>query len=302
MKIVIASFLLLALMPPVGAANKSYRQAALDAAQWIRASAIKTDPGIGWPSDPRDPKTLNTSLYSGTTGIILFFIEAYRSTGDKTYLNDAQSGADYLLAMLAKEKEAGLYTGLAGIGFALQETYRAGGDERYRRGARQCAELIRDRAIKKGDGVEWNDTTDVISGSAGIGLFMLYAAKELKEPAFRQTASQAARRLIELGKPEADGLKWAMSPRFPRLMPNFSHGTAGIAYFLATLYSETKEPKFLEAALDGTRYLQSVAKTDGDVCMIFHNEPDGKELYYLGWCHGPVGTARLFYRLYQVTK
>ena len=48
-------------------------------------------------------------------------------------------------------------------------------------------------------------------------------------------------RLIALGKQEAGGLKWAMSPRFPRLMPNFSHGTAGIAYFLATLYSETKD-------------------------------------------------------------
>jgi lantibiotic modifying enzyme len=84
-------------------------------------------------------------------------------------------------------------------------------------------------------------------------------------------------------------------------MPNFSHGTAGIAYFLATVYQETKDRRFLDAALAGARYLQAVAKTEGDVCLIFHNEPDGKDLYYLGWCHGPVGTARLFYRLYQAT-
>jgi len=67
------------------------------------------------------------------------------------------------------------------------------------------------------------------------------------------------------------------------------------------LYAETKDKEFLDAALTGARYLQAVAKTDGDVCLIFHNEPDGKDLYYLGWCHGPVGTARLFYRLYQIT-
>ena len=84
-------------------------------------------------------------------------------------------------------------------------------------------------------------------------------------------------------------------------MPNFSHGTAGIAYFLATLYQETKDKEFLNAALAGAKYLQAVAKTEGDVCLVFHNEPDGLDLYYLGWCHGPVGTARLFYRLYQVT-
>jgi lantibiotic modifying enzyme len=84
-------------------------------------------------------------------------------------------------------------------------------------------------------------------------------------------------------------------------MPNFSHGTAGVAYFLASLYAETKKKEFLDAALAGASYLKSIANTSGDGCLIFHNEPDGKDMYYLGWCHGPVGTARLFYRLYQVT-
>ena len=27
-----------------------------------------------------------------------------------------------------------------------------------------------------------------------------------------------------------------MTPDFPRIMPNFSHGTAGVAFFLATLH------------------------------------------------------------------
>jgi lantibiotic modifying enzyme len=44
-----------------------------------------------------------------------------------------------------------------------------------------------------------------------------------------------------------------------------------------------------------------VAKTDGESCLIFHDEPDNKDLFYLGWCHGPVGTARLFYLLSRVT-
>ena len=92
-----------------------------------------------------------------------------------------------------------------------------------------------------------------------------------------------------------------MDPGFPRLMPNFSHGTAGIAYYLAALYRETKKPAFLEAALAGARYLVSVANTEGDRCLVFHDEPDNKELYYLGWCHGPVGTARLFYLLAEVS-
>jgi lantibiotic modifying enzyme len=92
-----------------------------------------------------------------------------------------------------------------------------------------------------------------------------------------------------------------MDRKFPRLMPNFSHGTAGVAYFLASLYAETRQKEFLDAALSGAKYLLAVANTEGDGCLVFHHEPDGKDLHYLSWCHGPAGTARLFYRLYRVT-
>ena len=94
---------------------------------------------------------------------------------------------------------------------------------------------------------------------------------------------------------------WAMDPKFPRRMPNFSHGTAGISYFLAATYKATGDRKYLDAALGGAKYLQAIAKTEGDMCLIRHNEPDGMDLFYLGWCHGPVGTSRLWYQLAKTT-
>jgi len=299
---IIATLALLALLvETTAAADKSYLTSALEAASWIRSSATTLDRGKVWPADPLDVKSVNDTLYAGTPGVILFFLEAYHLTGDQTFLNDARAGAGHLLAALVSEKESGLYEGIAGIGFALTETFKATTERKYKQGAKRCVELLGERAHKAGNGIEWNDTTDIIAGGAGIGLFLLYAARELNEPKLRDLAVADGRRLIELGLSEQGGMKWRMSPNFARLMPNFSHGTAGISYFLATLYQETKRREFLEAALSGAKYLQVVAKTDGDACLIFHNEPDGKDLYYLGWCHGPVGTARLFYRLYQVT-
>jgi lantibiotic modifying enzyme len=283
------------------AQDRTNLKAALEAERWIRASAIRSASGAGWPADPRDPLSVSNTLYSGNPGVILFFLEAFQATGDKTHLQDARSGADNLLVSFSKEKDCGLYDGISGIGFALEETFKATGDSKYRQGAVKCAELVRERAVKSGRGVEWNDSTDIVSGGAGIGLFLLYAAKEFKDSLWVELASQTANRLIELARPEGIGTKWAMTPTFKRLMPNFSHGTAGVAYFLASLYQATKKTEYLNAALSGANYLKSVARTDGDICLIFHNEPDGRELYYLGWCHGPVGTARLFYRLYQVT-
>ncbi len=284
------------------AESRPYYDAAMKAARWLLDSAVKTGPGgaLAWPADPRDPASVNASLYAGTPGVVLFLIEAHRASGDRSFLDAARAGGDSLLAAVASESGAGFYEGVGGAAFALRELFKATRDRRYDDGFRAALEKIRASAVEKGAGVEWGGTTDIVSGAAGTGLLLVYAARETGSGAWLDLAARAGRRLIESGIPEAGGLKWAMDPSFPRLMPNFSHGTAGIAYFLATLYGETRDRVFLDAARAGARYLQAVAKTDGGVCLIFHDEPDNTDLYYLGWCHGPVGTARLFVRLAEV--
>jgi lantibiotic modifying enzyme len=283
------------------AAPGPYLEAAKRAGAWIRAGAMKTPEGTAWPAIPSEPSSVSYDLYSGVPGVVLFFVQAYRSTGDASYLEDARGGADLLLAKMSGVQGTGLYDGLAGIGFALEETFKATNDGKYRRGFLDCLDRIASTAASAGSGIEWSSTTDIISGSAGTGLFLLYAFSETGDRSRLDLAAKAGSRLVELGRPENGGLKWAMDPSFPRLMPNFSHGTAGIAYFLAALYRETKHREFLAAALAGAKYLLSVARTEGESCLVFHDEPDNKDLYYLGWCHGPVGTARLFVLLDTIT-
>jgi lantibiotic modifying enzyme len=282
--------------------ERPYLEAALKAEKWIAGTAVAGREGTAWPADPKDPKSVNSTLYAGNPGVVLFYLELYAATGDKDYLKKASAGADFLIAGLPEEKTMGLYEGLAGIGFALREIYKASNEQKYQEAFLECLKRIQKEARPVGKGIDWSGPTDIISGSAGIGLFLLQEPAELNDNRLIELASQAGARLAELGKTENGGLKWAMDENFPRLMPNFSHGTAGVAYFLATLYEKTKGKEYLDAALAGAKYLLSVAKTDGDACLVFHNEPDGKDLYYLGWCHGPVGTARLFYRLYRITK
>ena len=279
----------------------AYRVVAVDAAKWIRSSRVSTFFGYAWPSDPRDPKSISTALYSGSPGVVLFMIELHRATGDAAYLAEARKGADELLTKIPSEEQMGLYDGVAGLGFTLAETWRATGDDTYRKAALSTVRILSEKAGEVGKGVQWNSSTDVISGSAGIGLFLLYAADTLKDERATWLAVRAADRLLEVGIADKGGTKWAMDPNAPRMMPNFSHGTAGIAYFLATLHKATGGRRFLDGALAGGRYLQAIAKTDGDICLVPHNHTDGLDLYYLGWCHGPSGTARLFYQLAMVT-
>src|SRR5262249_34495604 len=109
------------------------------------------------------------------------------------------------------------------------------------------------------------------------------------------------RRLLDTARPAEGGLMWFPSAALQRNYPNFSHGTSGVSYFLATLYQHTKDRAFLDGALAGARYLDSVATRRNGARAIFHQSGGGENRFYLSWCHGPVGTARLFYRLLQIT-
>jgi lantibiotic modifying enzyme len=278
-----------------------YRDVAVDAAKWIRGARVETLFGYAWPSDPRDPQTISTALYSGSPGVILFLLELHAATGEAGYLAEAKRGADELMTKVPSETQMGLYEGVAGLGFTLGETWRATKDDKYRKAALSTVRILTDKAGTVGNGIQWNNSTDIISGSAGIGLFLLYAADTLKDDKATWLAIRAADRLLEVGIADQGGTKWAMDPSVARMMPNFSHGTAGIAYFLARLHKATGGRRFLDGALAGARDLQAIARTEGDICLVPHNQQDGLDLYYLGWCHGPAGTARLFYQLAQST-
>jgi lantibiotic modifying enzyme len=283
-----------------------YFDAAMAAARWLRATAIESPTGASWPAVPPDEKTVQRDLYTGFPGVILFFIELHRATGDRAWLDLATKGADQLAVSLPEsqggDEGAGLYSGLAGIAYTLEETDRARGESRYRAAIRKALGDIVTGARDAGAGVEWNDSTDIISGSAGTGLYLLRASTTLQDSAARDIAVRAGRRLVEREFRSGDRSFWMSSSSFPRNMPNFSHGTAGVAYYLATLASVTRDKSFADAAVRGGKYLQSIATpTDGDGRRIFHHDPDGQDLFYLSWCHGPAGTARLFHRLGTMT-
>jgi lantibiotic modifying enzyme len=84
-------------------------------------------------------------------------------------------------------------------------------------------------------------------------------------------------------------------------MPGFAYGTAGISYTLARLYQETGDKAFLDGARAGAAYVTAVAHTRGNLALIPHRIPEWNNLFYLGHCHGVVGTSKLFYLLHDIT-
>ena len=243
--------------------GRHYSEAAEQAARWVGANRAEAGP----------------VLYDSTPGEALLL----RHPGD----------AERLAAMLddpAVEMGAGLFVGAAGIGFALSEL---GAD------AGPAVRVLRETAVPHGDGVHWGGLTDVIEGAAGIALFLIERGGEEAT----DLAHAACRWLVTQAQPADPGLQWSMGEPLSEwpFMPNFSHGTAGVAYALATVGQTLGDDELVETALRGAEHLKAVARTDDGGFAVRQHIGSSLELYPYGWCHGPTGLASCFRRLELAT-
>ena len=138
--------------------------------------------------------------------------------------------------------------------------------------------------------------TDVISGDAGILLVLI---ADDADPSV-QAAQILAGRLADAAEPAPDGLHWRMAADRERLMPGFSHGTAGVAYALAAAGRALHRPDLLDVAIRGAGACSPPATTPAaGRCRSRYRPPDRPAVNY-GWCHGPTGTVRLFLLLNEI--
>ena len=301
--------------------NIDYLAGATDAAAWIRSAQRTTPEGLRWSPEPDHPEKLTTispinGIYSGGAGVVLFFLELAAATGDATYLEDAKKGADVLAETwnqdsTAHERIPGLsfsfYNGLAGVAFALIETWKATGIVQYKQAAIAATEYIVGSAKTIPNGLAWSSAPGIV-GDGSVILYLLYASEALHDEHYAKAATLAGERLLSAGRPyPGGGLSWKGVPSSAlglpdeTYFPNFELGTAGVAYVLARLYEKTRDKRFLYAATQGALHLQNISTQKGTGALISYRYPDLQEVYYLGFCHGPAGSARLFYQLYKVT-
>ena len=313
---------------PADSRSADYLKAAEQAARWIRSAQVSKYTGIAWLPDPDHPDKLTSvgpdnTIYSGSAGTVLFFLELAAATGNQSYVEDAGRGADYLAAswktLPGSQRDSFLQDhglsfdqGLAGVAFTLAETWKVTQVPAHREAALQATHALAEAAVSADGGVEWLPSPAVGLGG-GIVLYLLYAARTFNQADLLQLATRAGNRIVQLGQPDPrGGLRWQGLPEQSALraaagipgnayFPNFELGTAGVAFVLARLYEETHQPGFLEAARAGAKHIQSIATVQGNSALVYYREPDLQNLYYLGYCHGPAGTARLFYQLHKVT-
>jgi lantibiotic modifying enzyme len=299
-----------------------YLDTAIAAERWISGHCRETDHGLVWGLANEAPETCLHTLYAGSAGIALYYLELHAATGDPVYLSIAErAGTDLVDYVHNKDwLTCSALGGWAGYFFVLNEIALQTGDDSFRTAARHCAQKLRDQASPIGAGIGWvapmpyakltghageREIYDVAEGAAGVGLYYLYAREQNLHPEALSWVRAIADRLLEVARPAQGGLRWQLMEDIPWPFdaPNFAHGTAGVAYFMARTFEATGEQKYLDAAMAGAGHVQAMAEPMGDDGhLVPHVLDDGRpNRYYVGFCHGPAGTARLFYLLGELT-
>ncbi|GGW70556.1 hypothetical protein GCM10010503_54740 [Streptomyces lucensis JCM 4490] len=280
------------------AGDDMYRELGEAAWSWVLGQVRDDDGGPWLPETVAEggeeaaPAKDRDSLYAGIAGLapVLAEIAQYRElTGAERTL--AAGIVTRLSAQAENRVEASLYDGLAGDAMALR--LLAPGSESV--ALRRLADL----ATPEG----WRTTiefepgsdaplSDVIAGTAGIVMTAVWAGGEFAEP----IAATGGEALLRAADRTPAGLDWGMTPRTERRMPNYSHGTAGVAAALAVAGAALGRADFVEAAVQGARHVLSVGSLadGGFAAPLMIPPPEDREPVTFTWCHGPAGTSHLF--------
>lgn len=267
------------------------------AARYLRSQRVETEHGLAWKKSPDEPGDLLTDLYHGAPGIAVFLLELHRAIGDG--LDEAVKTMAHVVATWPAEPhdfQLGLHGGFAGHAFVADAIARETKDPKHVQWVGDAIARL-DAAIPAGE-ARTPRINDVLYGSAG----MILALLALDHERALGLATGLGNGLLTRAERTGTHAHWKMKPADTDELPNFSHGTAGISYALARLYEVTHEQRFLDSAIAGAEFLLANAMTQGNVCLVPHWLPGGTGRYYLAYCHGPAGTARLFHQLHQLTR
>lgn len=276
--------------------------------------------GAVWARTPEPDAPIDHTLYHGTAGIIIYLLELSAATGDPTYEQQAITAGTALVDVVTNKTWASVAfaTGWPGYAFALNALHVRTDHRPFADAASLCIDRLMQQSQPLGGGIGWvepmpfSDITgcsgdreiyDVSVGAAGAGLMLLSLSDSTTSPKLIDHARAVGTRLLEVGEHTEAGTRWRLMSDMPFAFtaPNFAHGGAGVGYFFARLYQATGEQRFLAAALDAARYVRSRLHPVGDGSLVCHTEEQQPPEFYLGQCHGPAGTGRLFSLLASIT-
>ena len=232
---------------------------------------------------------MDTSLYSGLSGMLLLYTYLSKITNDAIFINASKEIYHTLLERVKEESitQIGAFTGLGSVLYSVlhyQETFKE--ERNY--------DIISNFINILHENIEVDSYFDMMYGSTGVILIALAAYKSTKLEKSLQLAEKCAYHLINNVNEQEVGVSWGDSK-----LTGFSHGTSGVIYSFVELYKVTSNEIFLNVALEALKYEDSMfskkAQNWYDLRKLNGEERRGNQRFSNSWCNGTngIGLSRI---------
>ncbi len=295
--------------------NSIYLQTAKQTANYLESLEIKEGQGLYWDiSGSFNGKWRyydNISLYAGSSGIIKFLLDLFHATDDTTYKNKAVAAGYHILERLKEGDELdkafskhAITTSLGGLAFILNELYDETADENFFNAVTIILEKIVADVQKSG---AWSGQIGVVADS-GTALILLRFAEKYDIQGAKEVLINFGDFILSQKQIDDHNqdyyvgldLNYVGGPD-GKFNTGFPLGPGGVAYTLLQLWQSSGEERFLEGTKGVKEFYQHYS-IDKEKIFLPHYLPDDEHICYVGYCGGPVGTARYFYDAYIKTK
>jgi predicted Ser/Thr protein kinase len=247
-----------------------------------------------WPQHWAPGFVHPVSFMSGTTGIVRYYLDLERATGDREWHRHAADLLEWgmdAVPFVAGVSPPGLYFGHGAEPWLMAELGAGSDDDApawFRRAVAAGAAL--DEA-----GV---DRWDVTHGWAGIGLTQLAVLRRTGDDGARRAVARIVHRIVE-GAVDTDGVP--MWPQDDGRFYGFGHGSAGIGYFLLAAGVLTGDRSALDlAGAVGRSLVGAGSPVAGGRGLSWPHQP-GSDTVWSHWCNGAAGVGAFLHRLAAVT-
>lgn len=300
--------------------TEEYLETAIAAHAFFEQNKVVTKDGIYWKDEKSlinpDMSKADLGNYVGSGGVLFYYLELYKETGNDEYKELVLKAADYLDVHWREQTDAAneifpiegiadsIYLGIASIGMILSVVYETFVRDKDLEAVKAITNQVISDAKTNEAGMYWSfDKSILLGGGTVLYLYKIYEI--LKDSKILEAANKGADTILkEAIEDQRGGYAWtSYAHEGQTRVPNFECGTAGIGYLFTVAYEVSGDERYLNAAKEAAEHIRAIAVLQGEGFLVpWHDNPNEETIFYVSTCHGPAGTSRLLYQLYKLTN